>query len=70
MKTLTGAQLFAPAKRARKTKARLDRAKLVIVKARERAAVTAQRYAAQPSAIRPPTVLQRRRLVGRFSGKF
>jgi hypothetical protein len=33
MKILTSAQLFAPPKKARKTKARLDRAKLVIVKA-------------------------------------
>ena len=66
MKILTSAQLFAPPKKARKTKARLDRAKLVIVKARERAVVTAQRYAAQPATMRPmrpPTVLQRQRLV-------
>jgi hypothetical protein len=54
----------------RKTKARLERAKLVVVAARERAAETAQQYAAQPSTMRPPTVLQRRRLAGRFSGKF
>ena len=72
MKILTSAQLFAPPKKARKTKARLDRAKLVIVKARERAAVTAQRYAAQPSTmrpVRPPTVLQRQRLAERLSAK-
>jgi hypothetical protein len=37
MKRLTNGELFAPPKKARKTKARLDRAKLVIVKARERA---------------------------------
>ena len=70
MKRLTSAQLFAPPKFARKTKARLERAKLVVVAARERAAETAQKYAAQPSMMRPPTVLQRRRLAGRFSGKF
>jgi hypothetical protein len=64
MKTLTSAQLFAAPKRAGKTKARLERAKLVIVATRERAAETAQQ-----STMRPPTVLQRRRLVGRFSGK-
>ena len=72
MKRLTSAQLFAPPKTARKTKARLDRAKLVIVKARERAAVTAQRYAAQPSTMRPmrsPTVLQRHRLAERLNAK-
>ena len=71
MKILTSAQLFAPPKRARKTKARLDRAKLVIVKAQERAAVTGQRYAAQPSVtrpMRPPNVLQRR-LAERLSAK-
>ena len=33
MKRLTSAQLFAPPKRARKTKARLERAKLVVVAA-------------------------------------
>jgi len=70
MKRLTSAQLFAAPKRAGKTKARLERAKLVIVAARERAAETAQQYAAQPSTMRPSTVLQRRRVVGRFSGKF
>src|SRR5260370_10731370 len=46
MKRLTSAQLFAPPKIARKTKARLERAKFVVVAARERAAETAQRYAA------------------------
>src|SRR5262249_32252687 len=64
MQRLTSAQLFAAPKRAGKTKARLERAKLVIVAARERAAGTAQQCAAQPSTMRPPTVLQRRRLVG------
>jgi hypothetical protein len=70
MKRLTSAQLFAPPKIARKTKARLERAKLVVVAARERAAETAQRYSAQPSTKRPPTVLQRRGLAERFSAKF
>jgi hypothetical protein len=72
MKRLTSAQLFAPPIKARKTKARLERAKLVIVAARERATVTAERYAAQPSTMRPmrpPTGLQRRRLAERSSAK-
>jgi len=69
MKRLTSAQVFAPPKRKRKTKARLERAKLVAVAARERAAETAQ-YAAQPSTVRPLTVLQRRRLAKRLSAKF
>jgi hypothetical protein len=62
MHRLTSAQLFGAPKSARKTKARLARAKLIIVAARERAAVTAQRYAAQPSTIR----LMRRRKKPRF----
>ena len=40
MKTLTSAQLFAAPKKAHKTKAWLERAKLVVVAARERAAET------------------------------
>jgi hypothetical protein len=70
MKRLTSAQLFAAPKSADNAKARLERAKLVIVAARERAVETAQQCAARPSTMRPPTVLQRRRLVGRFSGRF
>ena len=70
MKRLTSVKLFAAPKRAGKTKARLERAKLVIVAARARAAETAQQCTIQRSTMRPPTVLQRRRLVGRFSGKF
>jgi hypothetical protein len=70
MKRLTSAQLFAAPKSLGKAKARLERAKLVIVAARERAVETAQQCAARPSTMRPPTVLQRRRLVGRFSGRF
>jgi hypothetical protein len=70
MKRLTSAQLFAAPKRAGKAKARLERAKSVIVAAREGAAETSRQCAVQPSTMRPPTVLQRRRLVGRFSGKF
>ena len=72
MKRLMSAQLFAPPKRARKTEARLERAKLVVVAARERAAGTAQQYAAQPSTmrpLRPPTVLQRHRLAERLNAK-
>jgi hypothetical protein len=70
MKSLTSAQLFAAPKRADKAKARLERAKLVIVAARQRATETAQECVAQLAMMRPPNVLQRRRLVGRFSGKF
>jgi hypothetical protein len=73
MKILTSAQLFAPPKKARKSKARLDRAKLVIVKARKRAARraarTAQQYAVQISMMRPLTVLQIRRLAERLSAR-
>jgi hypothetical protein len=69
MKSVTSAQPFAAPKRADKAKARLERAKLVIVAARERAE-TAQEYVAQLAAMRPPNLLQRRRLVGKFSGKF
>ena len=61
MKRLTSAQ-----------QARLERAKLVVVAARERAARTALRYAAQPSTMRPmraPTVRHRRRLVEMLSAK-
>jgi hypothetical protein len=64
MRRLTNAQLFGAPKSARKTKARLARAKSIVAYARERAAVMAQRYAAQALArpLRLPTVLQRRRL--------
>jgi hypothetical protein len=57
-------------KRADKAKARLERAKLVILAARERAAERAQECVAQLAMMRAPNVLQRRRLVGKFSGKF
>jgi hypothetical protein len=71
MKKLTSAQLFTPPKKARKTETRLERAKLVIAAARKRAARraarTAQQYAVQLSMMRPPTVLQRRRLAERLS---
>jgi septum formation topological specificity factor MinE len=67
MKRLTSAQLFAPPKTARKTKARIARAKLVIVAARERAAATAQPSTMRP--MRPPTVLQRHRLAERLNAK-
>jgi hypothetical protein len=71
MKRLTSAQLFDAPKRARKTKARLARAKLQIVAARKRAAVTAQRHAAHALArpMRLPTLLQRRRLAERLDAK-
>ena len=51
--------------------AKIERAKLLVVVARERAAVAAQRYAVQPSTVRPmhaPTPAQRRRLM-RLSAK-
>jgi hypothetical protein len=73
MKRLKIAQLFGAPKSARKTKARLAGAKLLIVAARERAAMTAQRYAASPlmmRPMRPPTALQRRRLAERLDAKF
>jgi len=69
MKMLASAQLFAAPARAAKSNAKLERAKLVIVAARERAAETARQCAAQPSTMRPPNVLQRRHVVGKFSGK-
>ena len=46
----TSAQLFDAPKSARKTKVRLARAKLLIIAARKRAAVTTRRYAAQALA--------------------
>jgi hypothetical protein len=71
MKRLTDAQLFDAPKSARKTKARLARAKLRIIAVRKRAAVTAQRYAAQALArpMRLPTAFQRRRLAERLNAK-
>jgi hypothetical protein len=65
MQRLTSAQLFGAPKSARKTKARLARAKLLIVAARKRAVMTAQRYAAQPLTIRR----MRRRKKPRFRPK-
>jgi hypothetical protein len=66
---LTSTELFAPPRIRRKDqKARLERAKLVVVAARERAAETAQQRAV-PSMKRFPTVLQRRRLAERLSAK-
>ena len=55
MKRLTSAQLFAPPKIARKTKARLERAKLVVVAAREQAAERASnmRRSLQRSTLLP-----------------
>jgi len=54
-------------KRADKTKAWLERAKLVVVAARDRAAETMQSSTVHPMP--PPTVLQRRRLAKRLSAK-
>src|SRR5262249_38570980 len=68
MKTLTVAQLLAAAqkKRALRTKDWLERAKLVVAAARDRAVETAQQRRA-PSMKRFPTVLQRRRLAERLA---
>jgi hypothetical protein len=67
MKVLTREQLFAPGQRGpRKTKDWFERARLVIVAARERAAETTQQRVV-PSMKRFPTVLQRRRLAERLS---
>ena len=67
MKRLTSTELFAPPGIRRKDqRARLERAKLVVAAARERAVETTQQRAA-PSMKRFPTVLQRRRLAERLS---
>jgi hypothetical protein len=66
---MTSAQLFAAPKRAGKTKAKRERAKLVIVAARKRRARNAKQCAAQPSTMRAPTVPAEAPL-GRKSGKF
>jgi hypothetical protein len=68
MNTLAKAQLFAPAKRARRTKDWFERAKLVVAVARDRAIETAQQRAT-PSMKHPLTVLQRRRLAERLSAR-
>ena len=67
MKRLTSTELFAPPGIRRKDqRARLERAKLVVAAARERAVETTQQRAV-PSTKRFPTVLQRRRLAERLS---
>ena len=68
MNKLTSARLFAAPRIADKTKARLERAKLVVVAARERAAEMAELSAVQPLTMRP-TVLQRRRLAERLRAR-
>jgi hypothetical protein len=70
MQTLTVDQLLAAAqkKRTRKTKDWLERAKSVVAAARDRAVETAQQRATPPMK-RFPTVLQRRRLAERLSGR-
>ena len=65
MQTLTGAKLFAPAKRKRRAKDWFERAKLVVAAARERAVEMTQQRAV-PSLKRFPTVVQRRRLAERL----
>ena len=64
MRKLTSAGPFAGPRIASKAKARLERAKLVIIAARERAAEMAQQSPLRTSTIRP-TVLQKRRLAER-----
>jgi hypothetical protein len=66
MKTLTSAQLFAPAKRARRTKDWFERARLVVAAARDRAVEMAQQ---RPTPSMRPTVLQSRRLAERLNAK-
>jgi hypothetical protein len=66
MKRLTSGQLFAAPKRVRDTQDWFERAKLVIVAARDRAVETALQRAV-PSMKRPPTVVHRRRLAERLS---
>ncbi len=67
MKRLTSTELFAPPGIRRKDqRARLERAKLVVAAARERAVETTQQRAV-PSMKRPPTVVHRRRLAERLS---
>jgi hypothetical protein len=60
---------FVPTKRARNAQARLQRAKLTIVVARERAARMAQHAALTSTVLRTPNVLQRRRLAESSSAK-
>ena len=68
MKEMTGAQLFAAPRNARKAKARLERAMVTIVAARERAAEISEQRTAQIRRERP-TWWQKRRLAERLSGK-
>jgi hypothetical protein len=64
MKMLTSAHLFAPAKRARKTKDWFERAKLIVAAARAH-----PRSSVGVDPMRPPTVLQRHRLVETLNAK-
>jgi hypothetical protein len=67
LKKMTGAQLFAAPRNARKAKTRLERAMLTIVAARERAVEISEQRTAQVLKVRP-TAWQKRRLA-RLSGK-
>jgi hypothetical protein len=69
MKTLRRAQLFAPAKRACKTKDWFERAKLVIAAARDRAVETTAQQRAEPSMKRPAYPCHKRRLAEMLSAK-
>jgi hypothetical protein len=66
MQKLTRARLFAGPTMRRKARARLERAKLVIAAARERATDMAQQSPAEPLTMRP-SVLQKRRLAERLN---
>ena len=66
MQTLTGAQVFAAPKRARRSKDWFERARLVVAAARDRAVETARQ---RPTPSMKPTVLQRRRLAERLNAK-
>jgi hypothetical protein len=66
MKMSTSVDAFAPPKRQRNTNEWLERAKLVVAAARDRAVEMAQLREA-PLMMRPPTLLQRRRLARRSS---
>jgi hypothetical protein len=68
MNISTNAGPFAPPKRKRNINDWLERAKLVVAAARDRAVEMAQQREAPPMTHRP-TVLQRRRLAQRLSAR-
>jgi hypothetical protein len=66
-KMMTVEQLFAAPKNVRKTEARLERAKLTMAAAREKAAEMPMARAKKSEVLMRPTVLQRHRLARRLS---